>query len=216
MEQRELWGCVFLSVSEIAGLLTHVTQVARQPFIYPMFSFAAHTGARRAEMLRSKRGDIDFRSNTVTIHERKRSRQKRTTRRVPMSSFLRAVLSEWFEHHPGGDYTFCHTPHVPRSKTNRNGNRALTPHMAHDHFKRTVAGSKWSMLRGWHVFRHSLCSNCAAGGIDQRIINGWVGHQSEQMVRRYRHLLPTSNSRPWSQYLGRGSRPSFWIRPNSS
>jgi integrase len=204
MQQQELWGFVFLSVPEIAELLAYVKQVARQPFIYPMSSFAAHTGSRRAEMLRSKRDDIDFRSNTVTIHERKRSRQKRTTRRVPMSSFLRAVLSEWLDHHPGGEYTFCHTPHVPRRKTNRNGSGALTPHMAHDHFKRTVADSKWSMLRGWHVFRHSFCSNCAAGGIDQRIINGWVGHQSEQMVRRYRHLFPDQQQQAMELVFGKG------------
>ncbi len=204
MEQKELWGCVFLSVSEIAELLTHVKQVARQPFIYPMFSLAAHTGARRAEMLRSKRDDIDFRSNTVTIHERKKSRQKRTTRRVPMSSFLRSVLSEWLDHHPGGEYTFCHTQRVPRSKSVRNGYGPLTPHEAHDHFKRTVAGSNWSMLRGWHVFRHSFCSNCAADGIDQRIINGWVGHQSEQMVRRYRHLFPDQQQRAMELVFGNG------------
>jgi integrase len=53
-----------------------------------------------------------------------------------------------------------------------------------------VAGSKWGVLHGWHLFRHSFCSNCAAKGIDQRIINAWVGHQTEDMVRRYRHLIP--------------------------
>jgi hypothetical protein len=26
--------------------------------------------------------------------------------------------------------------------------------------------------------------------VDQRLINGWVGHQTEEMVRRYRHLIP--------------------------
>ena len=40
------------------------------------------------------------------------------------------------------------------------------------------------------MFRHSFCSNCAAKGIDQRLINAWVGHQTEEMVRRYRHLIP--------------------------
>lgn len=26
--------------------------------------------------------------------------------------------------------------------------------------------------------------------VDQRIINAWVGHQTEEMVRRYTHLIP--------------------------
>jgi site-specific recombinase XerD len=46
------------------------------------------------------------------------------------------------------------------------------------------------VLRGWHVLRHSFCSNCAARGIDQRLINAWAGHQTEEVVRRYQHLIP--------------------------
>jgi hypothetical protein len=37
-----------------------------------------------------------------------------------------------------------------------------------DYVKRTLAGSKWSKLRGWHRFRHSFCSNCADRGVDRR------------------------------------------------
>ena len=54
----------------------------------------------------------------------------------------------------------------------------------------TLLGSKWEKLRGWHVFLHSFCSNCASAGVDQRMINTWVGHQTAEMMRRYRHLIP--------------------------
>ncbi len=53
-------------------------------------------------------------------------------------------------------------------------------------------GSKWEVLRGFHVFRHSFASNCAAQGIDQRLIDAWMGHQTEEMRKRYRHLLPSN------------------------
>jgi site-specific recombinase XerD len=66
----------------------------------------------------------------------------------------------------------------------------VTHDQAHDYFKRALEGSKWEKARGWHVFRHSFCSNCASAGIDQRLINAWVGHQTEEMVKRYRHLVP--------------------------
>ena len=44
---------------------------------------------------------------------------------------------------------------VIRGKTREVG-VSLTRKEAHDHFKRTLAGSKWSKIRGFHVFRHSL------------------------------------------------------------
>lgn len=188
-DQSEFWECLFLTLPEIVELLAHVRANARQPFIYPMFVFAAHTGARRAEMLRSKITDIDFAGNMVTIHERKKSHDQITTRRVPMSPLLASVMRSWLAEHPGGEHTFCHALGTERSKTKRTTVCPLSKDEAHDHFKRTLAESKWKKLRGWHVFRHSFCSNCASRWIDQRLINEWVGHLSESMVRRYRHLI---------------------------
>ena len=67
----------------------------------------------------------------------------------------------------------------------------VTKDEAHDHFKRTLAGSKWQVLRGWHVLRHSFISNGVAEGIDQRLIDAWVGHTTEGMRRRDRHRIPS-------------------------
>jgi integrase len=67
---------------------------------------------------------------------------------------------------------------------------ALTRNEAHDHFKRTLAGSKWEVLRGFHILRHSFISCLAAAGVDQRIIDEFVGHQTDEQRRRYRHLVP--------------------------
>ena len=49
-------------------------------------------------------------------------------------------------------------------------------------------------MRGLHVLRHSFISCLAAAGVDQRIIDDIVGHQSEEMRRRYRHLTPALKS----------------------
>lgn len=189
-EQAELWDCLFLTLPEIDELLAFVKQSARWPFVYPMFVFAGHTGARRSEMVRSEIDDFDFAGGTVLIREKKRVRGKLSTRRVPLSPALVETMREWFAKHPGGRYAFCLDCRLPRGRKTREIGSPITRDEAHDHFKRTLAGSKWEKLRGWHVFRHSFCSNCAAKGIDQRIINAWVGHQTEEMVRRYRHLIP--------------------------
>ena len=189
-EERDLWDCLFLTLPEIAELLEFVKVTARQPFIYPMFCFAAHTGARRSEMLRARINDVDLEAATVTIHERKRDKEKRTSRRVALTPFLVGVLKEWLEIHPGGQCLFSQELQVFRSKKKRIEFGPVTRDEAGDHFKRTLADSKWDKLRGWHVFRHSFVSNCAAKNIDQRIIDEWTGHQTEEMRRRYRHLFP--------------------------
>ncbi|HZZ80781.1 MAG TPA: tyrosine-type recombinase/integrase, partial [Gemmataceae bacterium] len=161
--------------------------------------------------------DVDFVTGTVQIHEKKRVRGERTTRRATLTPFLRAVLQEWLAIHPGSDMLFCHNPEVARSKkrsrtTGHKGkNRAttlqerlatvklriqqarspLTRNEVHNHLKDTLAASeKWSKLRGYHVFRHSFISALANKGVDQRIIDDIVGHQTEAMRRRYRHLYP--------------------------
>jgi integrase len=189
-EERDLWDCLFLTLPEIADLLAHVKVAGRHPFIYPMFCFAAHTGARRSEILRVRINDVDLDGGMVTIHERKRAKGKRTSRRVALTPYLAAALKDWLAVHPGGQCLFCHGLHVPRSKSRRCEHGPLTGDEAGDHFRRTLAGSKWKKLRGWHVFRHSFASNCAAKGVDQRVIDEWTGHMTEEMRRRYRHLIP--------------------------
>jgi integrase len=70
----------------------------------------------------------------------------------------------------------------------------LTVGEIHDHFKRTLAGSRWAVVRGLHTLRHSVASCLAAAGVDQRIIDDMLGHVSEEMRRRYRHLTPQVKS----------------------
>lgn len=188
-EQLELWDCLFLSLNQVDQVLAHVKDAAHHPFVYPMFVLAAHTGARRSELIRSQVTDFD--GETVVIRERKRVRGKQSTRRVPLSSTCKKVIEEWFEQHPGGSHTFCMSS-IFRSKKARNGSQPITRDEASDHFRRTLKGSKWDKIRGWHCFRHSFCSNCALRGIDQRIIDAFVGHMTEAMSRRYRHLFPNS------------------------
>ena len=189
-EQADLWDSFFLTLSEVDEVLDIIRSKARHSFLYPMVCFAAHTGARRSEILRVRINDIDFEAGSVLIREKKRVKGKQTTRRVPLSPFLEAVTREWLEKHPGGPYAFCHVMEVCKSKTKRTAPTPITRDEAHDHLRRTLAGGRWSVIRGWHIFRHSFVSNCAARGVDQRMIDAWVGHTTEDIRRRYRHLLP--------------------------
>src|SRR5262249_36840955 len=115
-QQRELWDCLYLTPPQIEELLAFVQAHAAHGFLSPMFAFAAHTGARRSEMLRALVTDIDFGGETVLIREKKRARGQRTNRRVPLSSFLLQVLRDWLTRHPGGQSLFCHPLQVVRSR----------------------------------------------------------------------------------------------------
>lgn len=179
-ELEALWDSLFLSLDEIRGLLAHVKKNARAGWVYPMIVFAAHTGARRSEMLRAHVDDVDHAANIVRIREKKRDRTKELTfRHVPMSMVLKSVMKDWLSHHPGGHLLVCEEPNLP-----------VTPQMAAHHLVWALEGSKWEKLKGWHTLRHSFISVCAAKGIDQRIVDAWVGHQTEEMRRRYTHLFP--------------------------
>lgn len=189
-QEAELWESAFLTLDDVRDLLAHVRNHRVSQVSYPLFVFAAHTGARRSECVRTTIDDVDFASGTVVIHERKRVRGRHSTRRVPMSPTLVETLKRWLVDHPGGRLLFCRTEEAHREGRLLRIGEPLDNDLSNRLFKSAVAKSRFARLPGWHVFRHSFCSNCAAKGIDQRVINAWVGHQTEEMVKRYRHLIP--------------------------
>jgi|CXWL01.1.fsa_nt_gi integrase len=185
-----LWESLYLTRAEMEEFLLYVQGNGTLPWVYPMVAFAAYTGARRSEMLRCLVGDVDLKAGVLTIREKKRVRGKTSSRTAPITPKLAEALRLWFAVRPDSPFLFCQG-HVSRSKTKRETPAAVTKDEAHDHFRRTVADSKWSVLRGFHVLRHSFISALASEGVDQRVIDEIVGHQSEQQRRRYRHLYPT-------------------------
>lgn len=213
----ELWDTLYLQKPEIDELLSYIEGHAAAPWLYPLVCTAAHTGARRSELVRIEIADVDFDSNTILIHEKKRSREKRTTRRVTITPFLKRVLKDWLANHPGGHFLFCQSSYVCRSKKRSRttghlsektrpsslkgrmlgvkerklpSHGPLTRNEVHDHLKRTLADSKWKVLRGIHTLRHSFISCLAGAGVDQRIIDELAGHQTPEQQKRYRHLGP--------------------------
>lgn len=218
-EPDEHWECLYLLLPELVEMLAHARAHATQPFVYPMLCFAAHTGARRSEIMRCFVTDIDWQGQAVLIREKKRARGKLTTRRVPLTPFLQQVLKDWLTIHPGGQYLFCQAGVIGRSKkrsrttghkgekTRASGLKArmagvrkrdqlapapLSKKEVYYHFKKTLEGSKWAVLKGLHILRHSFISTCASKGIDQRMVDEWVGHATDEQRKRYRHLWPST------------------------
>ena len=144
-------------------------------------------------MLRSERGDWDLSpGGSVTIRQKKADKSKTFTRReIPIHSALAEIMRAWFDRHPGGPWTIA----------TENGS-PIDPRISTAQFRRVVRGGKWQVLHGWHTFRHSLASNMASAGTDQRIINGILGHNTAEMERRYRHLLPGKQGHALNSLFG--------------
>ena len=178
-EQKALWECLYLTGTELMDLLKHVQNQVIDPFVYPMFSFAVYTGARRSEMLRSQIHDFDFRSGRVQLREKKRVKGRASIRWVDLHPELAEIMKSWFKWHPGGQSTLAQPDGSP-----------LNVDIMDHRFRTALRGSRWSVVRGFHVLRHSFASVLASKGVDQRVINAFMGHQTDQMAARYRHLFP--------------------------
>jgi integrase len=184
-QKRELWQALYLQQAETDEALAIIQGKATRPWVYPMAYTAAFTGARRSELLRMQVSDLDLDGGTIVVQEKKRVRGQLTTRRVPLAKGLEIVLRNYLARHPGGDLLFCQLDESPTP-------RSISTKMAHRHLRWSLAKSKWSVIRGWHIFRHGFVSACASKGIDQRLIQTWCGHMSAETSARYSHLYPST------------------------
>ena len=179
-QRGDLWESLWLDQAQTVECLNWVKENATEPVTHPMIATAAYTGARRGELLRSERDDWDLEGLTVTLRQKKADRSKEFTRRpVPIHPALAKIMADWFANHSGGRLAFSTEDGDP-----------INERLATRYFRRALKGGKWSILHGYHVFRHSLASNLASAGTDPRQINEILGHHTGEMERRYRHLCP--------------------------
>ncbi len=68
-QKKELWHALYLQTDETEQALKTIRQNAAHPWIYPMVCTAAHTGARRSELVRMRVADVDFAGEVITVRE---------------------------------------------------------------------------------------------------------------------------------------------------
>jgi integrase len=187
-EILSLWECLYLTPQEIADLLKQVRASAREPESFLLHAVPAYTGMRRGEVLRLTWLDIDLDGGFVCARSRKQSRTKKETiRTIDLHPELRDLLARWRRDRPRGQHVLsgpgCLGP--------------INPDRANRLFWQPLRDTEWCLegRRNWfkigfHTYRHSFASNLAAAGVDQRLIDEFMGHSTEAMRRRYRHLFP--------------------------
>lgn len=183
-----IWECLYLTSSETVSLLDLVDRRALEDFAPLLHVVPAYTGIRRGELLRLRWQDVDFERDELTARSRKQSRQSRETqRRIQMHPDLKPRLLSWREERPRGQYVVC-----PKQSLD-----PLTIDEANRNFWQPLRKTSWQLPGknrfkvGFHTYRHSFASNLAAAGVDQRVIDEFMGHTTEAMRKRYRHLFPS-------------------------
>jgi integrase len=183
-----LWECLYLTPQEIGGLLETVRERAHEDVSFPLHAIPAYTGMRRGEVLKLRWIEVDLEDDFITARSRKQSRKKtETVRRIDMHPELKRELVTWREQRPKGQYVICDAKTL----------EPLRPDLANRYFWQPMRKTDWCLdgkhnwfKIGFHTYRHSFASNLAAAGVDQRVIDEFMGHQTEAMRRRYRHLYP--------------------------
>lgn len=188
-ETMELWECLFLNTAEIAELLQAVRSRSTDVLSVRLHTVPAYTGMRRGEVLRLRWTDVDFDEGFLTARSRKQSRQQReTARRIDLHPALRELMLTWQSQCKSARHVIGmagSTQQIDCDKANRL-------------FWRPMRGTEWCIDTkknwfkvGFHTYRHSFASNLAAAGVDQRVIDEFMGHTTEAMRKRYRHLFPS-------------------------
>lgn len=194
-EIKEEWDCLFLRELELEELLRFVKENARHNYIYPAFCFAIYTGARRSEIMRSEISDFDFKNKRVQIRQKKKDRSRSLSyRQIRIHPKLSNVMNDYFKNsHAGGKFTIASVtdPALSKGKIFAVKPKPLTKDQMRQAFERTLKNSKWEVLKGWHVFRHSFCSNLARRGKPEAVIATCMGHKpNSEVTEQYRHLFP--------------------------
>jgi len=164
----------YLTSEETVELL----ETARGTDLYPLLAAAAYTGMRLSELLRLKWSDVDFDAGRALARGHKGSRSERESARyIPLHENLAGILSDCKSHSRSSLVFADHDGNPPR----RDRFYAL--------LKRLTRGTAFEGIR-FHCLRHSFASNLACQGVDQRLIDSFMGHQTEAMRKRYQHLFP--------------------------
>ena len=187
-EQRGLWERLFLDPKEIGDLLRLVRQHQVEEESFLLHAIPAYTGMRRGEVLRARWLDVDLDGGHITAHSRKQSRKQRmTSREIDLHPELIEELRRWREQCPQGPYILCSPGSLAPLEKDR-ANRWFWQPMRRTDW---CLNSKKNWFKvGFHTYRHSFASNLAARGVDPSIIDQYMGHSTEAMRKRYRHLFP--------------------------
>jgi integrase len=192
---RDQWRRVYYTMEQVHEIIQTVCVRAYHPTICLLHAIPAYTGCRRGEALKLLHSDINFAEGFITFRSKKQSRTQRVTkRRVPIMPELRNLLDKYLPlinrdcEGLGSSELVLRHPDTGLQVNPDQSYRLFDNPLRGTHIE-VPESPRWYKLR-FHTYRHSFISNLACAATDQRFIDKWVGHTTEAMRQRYRHLFP--------------------------
>lgn len=162
----------YLSDLERDRLLNACRTINSKP-LNEIVLMALSTGARKSEILKLKRIDIDWHRKVAVAHETKNSEP----RQLYLSQSLIDLLTNWINRAPDSDWLFPALRGKSYLCIEKEWRTALR-----------LAGVKDFRF---HDLRHTAASYMAMNGASPADIAEALGHKSYDMVKRYAHLSTT-------------------------
>ena len=159
----------YLTEEEEAKLMT-----ALPSYFRPLAVLALHTGLRRGEILGLRWGDVDFRTETLTIGRAKHGE----SRYIPLNKVaFKTLVALKRDKKVLAPYVFTTEAGKYLHKFERT-------------FLTAVKKAEIENLH-FHDLRHTFASRLAMSGAPLRTIQELMGHKTIAMTLRYSHLSPT-------------------------
>ncbi|NUM37230.1 MAG: tyrosine-type recombinase/integrase [Candidatus Brocadiae bacterium] len=171
---KELRRFRFLETQEIQKLI----EMAQGHWLQPIIIVCSYTGMRRGELMKLTWQDVDMNKRLIWVRSEKQSKKKKETIRcIPMNTKVAEAFSKQKSISCKSRWVFPGT----------DGNQIKPSRLRELEY--LVQGTDFEGI-GWHTLRHSLSSNLATKGVDNRIIDSILGHQTEAMRMHYQHVFP--------------------------
>ena len=179
---RRKWLLSVLEVEELKALMWRSAcnhYMERPGDSALVIHIAADAGLRLGEIGRLATRDIGFnpdqRTGIITARSRKQSRRVvEKERHVPITGELVRRLADWLKGLSGRRLFHECAEEVFRA----------------DFYRALDAATRGTKFAGFrpHLLRHALRTNLYEAGVDEKLIDAWLGHTTSEMGDHYRHI----------------------------
>jgi len=161
---------VVLGRAEVRQLLSHIRRPAARISAILMYS----CGLRVSEAVGLRAEHIDSRRMVVCVRNGKGAKD----RYVPLPKrTLELLRAYWLEHRPG-TWLF----------PSNTGRGPIPPNSVRKAIKGAIRDCGLTKNVSCHTLRHSYATHLLEDGLELRVIQGFLGHQSIKTTARYAHL----------------------------